>query len=90
MSALRTARICMDVDRAGFELARALGIELDTEAKDLLPEQSDWRRMPDEARLIALGEWLKSVCYSEAHKLATSPGTVFEPIGGAKYAHQND
>lgn len=89
MNALRTARISSDVDRAGFELCRALGIDTTT-GRDLLPEQAEWRRMDDAARLIALGEWLKSVCYSEAHKIATSPGTVWEPIGGAKYAHQND
>jgi hypothetical protein len=87
MTALTTAKISSRIEDAALILRRALGLAPGT-GDDLLPEQADWRRMDDSQRLIALGEWLKSVCYQQAD--IKNPPQVFEPIGGAKYAHQND
>lgn len=89
MTALTTARISRDVADAAAILSRALGIEPGTCA-DLLPEQAEWQHMSDAARMIELGQWLKSVCYEQAAKVATALPVKWEPIGGAKYAGHND
>lgn len=87
MSALNTAKISSRIEDAAAIMRRALGLEPGAGA-DLLPEQADWHRMDDPQRLIAIGEWLRSTCYEQAD--IRQPPQAWEPIGGAKYAHQND
>ncbi len=89
MTALATAKISSHIADAASTLRKALGVDARICA-DLLPTQSEWRKMSDTAKLLALGEWLKSVCYEQAAMDEAKPLVAFEPIGGEKYANQND
>lgn len=89
MNILRTAAIAITADDAMHVLCRALGIEEQYRA-DNLPDRKEWRRAPDDQRLMWLGEWLKSTAYQMADQVATAPAREMFIAGGEKYAHQND
>lgn len=81
---LRKAAENPDVDVAAKLVRDALGITDSETAARLLPTAYRWRAFSVEGRLSELASWLHAECFEQMDLVEQAP------IGGAKYAHQND
>ena len=86
----RTCLLEYEPHEAANIIGQALGLEpfAEGDMPESFVDRTTWFRAPHELRCQMIGDWLKSVAYQAAddgQKLV--PWT---PIGGEKYANQND
>lgn len=86
MSHIRSAMHDASLENALYRICNALTLDAQTVGE--IPTEAEWRAADEVTRLAWISRWLMCACQHETRRLTGT--ALHEPIGGSKYAHQND
>jgi len=85
MSQITSAAFERESESAAYSIAKMLGMAEIADVQD----QAEWRGASTDQRIMWIAEWMRAAAYAEIDRL-NGPGIEWVPMGGMKYAHQND